>query len=114
MKAVDNVNVKLYVGLSDEDKKILKKVLKRGGAEDDTDSMIIEILKEQLKLREEGSKNSDAYKLLNILRCIIENVEDYSEADSELTSYRHCAKLLDCLFCGTELKILEYVEVLHM
>lgn len=29
MKAVDNVNVKLYVGLSDEDKKILKKVLKR-------------------------------------------------------------------------------------
>ncbi|KAG1160057.1 hypothetical protein G6F36_014030 [Rhizopus arrhizus] len=43
MKAVDNVNVKLYVGLSDEDKKILKKVLKSGGAEDDTDSMIIEI-----------------------------------------------------------------------
>lgn len=29
MKAVDNVNVNLYVGLSDEDKKILKKVLKR-------------------------------------------------------------------------------------
>ncbi|KAI8641126.1 hypothetical protein BD408DRAFT_346648 [Parasitella parasitica] len=107
MKAVDNVNIKLYVGLSNEDKKLLKKILESGGAEDDTDSMIIEILKEQLKLREAGSKNSDAYKLLDILRCIIENVEDYSEADSELTSYRHCAKLLDCLFCGTEMKILD-------
>ncbi|KAI7903240.1 uncharacterized protein BX663DRAFT_433721, partial [Cokeromyces recurvatus] len=40
----------------------------------------------------------------------IENVEDYSEDNSELTAYRHCAKLLDCLFCGTKLKILEYCE----
>ncbi|KAI7890982.1 uncharacterized protein EV154DRAFT_589047 [Mucor mucedo] len=107
MAAIDNVNMKLYVGLSKEDKKLLEKVLKSGGDEDDTDSMIIEILKEQLKLREAGSKNSDAYKLLNILRCIIENLEDYSEAVSELTAYRHCAKLLDCLFRGTKLKILD-------
>ena len=41
-----------------------------GGAEDDTESIIIEILKEQLKLRKSGSKHSDAYKFLNILRCM--------------------------------------------
>ncbi|KAI9335226.1 hypothetical protein BD770DRAFT_422776 [Pilaira anomala] len=107
MAAIDNVNMELYVGLSNEDKELLEKVLKSGGDADDTDNMIIEILKEQLKLKEAGSKNSDAYKLLNILRSIIENVEDYSEANSELTAYRHCAKLLDYLFCGTKLKILD-------
>ncbi|RCH80107.1 hypothetical protein CU098_000336, partial [Rhizopus stolonifer] len=107
MKAIDDANVDLYVGLSEEDEKVLKKVLKSGGVEANTDSMMIEILMEQLRLSKAGSKHSDAYKLLNILRCIIESIEDWSEADSELTSYRHCAKILDCLFCGTELKILD-------
>ncbi|KAF1799970.1 hypothetical protein V8B55DRAFT_1416601 [Mucor lusitanicus] len=47
-------------------------------------------------------------KLLNILiRCIIEGIGDWSEADSELTSYRHCAKILDQLFTGTDFKILD-------
>ncbi|KAI9331311.1 hypothetical protein BD770DRAFT_403582 [Pilaira anomala] len=70
MAAIDNVNMELYVGLSNEDRELLEKVLKSGGDEDDTGNIIIEILKEQLKLKEAGSKNSDAYKLLNILRSI--------------------------------------------
>lgn len=111
MRAIDDANVDLYVGLLEEDEKVLKKVLKSGGVEANTDSMMIEILMEQLRLSKAGSKHSDAYKFLNILRCIIESIEDWSEADSELTSYRHCAKILDCpfffFFCGTELKILD-------
>ncbi|CAO3612785.1 unnamed protein product [Mucor hiemalis] len=107
MKTIDKSNLDLYVGLSDEDKNMLKKVLKSGGAEANTDLMMIEILTEQLELSKAGAKNSDAYKFLNILRCIIENIVDWSEADSELTSYLHCAKILDCLFTGTDLKILD-------
>ncbi|KAG1325871.1 hypothetical protein G6F62_008321 [Rhizopus arrhizus] len=76
MKTIDKSNLDLYVGLSDEDENMLKKVLKSGGAEANTDLMMIEILTEQLELRKAGAKNSDTYKLLNILRYIIERAEE--------------------------------------
>ncbi|GAA5813948.1 hypothetical protein MFLAVUS_007438 [Mucor flavus] len=90
MKTIDKSNLDLYVG----DENMLKKVLKSGGAEANTDLMMIEILTEQLELSKAGANNSDT-------------IVDWSEADSELTSYCHCAKILDCLFTGTNLKILD-------
>ncbi|KAG0165451.1 hypothetical protein DFQ28_009000, partial [Apophysomyces sp. BC1034] len=64
MKAIEIVTLDLYVGLSEENQKLLKKVVRR-----------------------------------------IENIENYSEADSEMTFYRNCAKIIDYLFSGTGLKL---------
>ncbi|KAG0750494.1 hypothetical protein G6F62_001328 [Rhizopus arrhizus] len=99
MEAIEKINLDLYVGLSEEDEKLLKKVVESGGAEGNTDNMMDEILTEQLRLSKLRLYHSDTYK--------IENVDNYSEADSEMTAYRLCAKILDCLFSGTGLRLLD-------
>ncbi|KAG1293127.1 hypothetical protein G6F66_006365 [Rhizopus arrhizus] len=99
MEAIEKINLDLYVGLSEEDEKLLKKVVESGGAEGNTDNMMDEILTEQLRLSKLRLYHSDTYK--------IENVDNYAEADSEMTAYRLCAKILDCLFSGTGLRLLD-------
>ncbi|KAI9006721.1 hypothetical protein CLU79DRAFT_779104 [Phycomyces nitens] len=97
----------VYIGLSEKDKTLLKRILKSGGKWCNTDSMMIEILSEQLQLSKSQMKGSDTYKMLDILRYLIDNIGQYTEIDSELTAYRHFAKLLDCLFQETNLMLLD-------
>ncbi|OBZ80915.1 hypothetical protein A0J61_11036 [Choanephora cucurbitarum] len=97
-----------YTGLSDADMQALLKILESGGKEEiDPEAIEEEILREQLRLRSLKLKNSDQYKMLDILKCMIERVDHCNENDSELTCYRHFAKLLDCLFKDTNLLLLD-------
>ncbi|CAO3703935.1 unnamed protein product [Rhizopus stolonifer] len=69
--------------------------------------MMDEILSQQLRLSKLRMKDSDTYKMLDILRYMIDSISQFTERDSELTAYRHFAKLLDCLFRGTDLMLLD-------
>ncbi|KAI9483944.1 MAG: hypothetical protein EXX96DRAFT_594486 [Benjaminiella poitrasii] len=77
------------------------------GEEIDLEATEEEILREQLRLRSLKMKSSDQYKMLDVLRCMIECIDQCSENNSELTCYRHFAKLLDCLSKDTNLLLLD-------
>ncbi|KAG1553059.1 hypothetical protein G6F46_002985 [Rhizopus delemar] len=77
----------------------LRSYFTNGGAEGNTDNMMDEILIEQFRLSKLRLYHSDTYK--------IENIDNYSESDREMTAYRLCAKILDCLFSGTGLRLLD-------
>ncbi|KAG0192058.1 hypothetical protein DFQ28_010329 [Apophysomyces sp. BC1034] len=107
METLEISESSIYIGLSEEDKTLLKRMIESGGKGNDTDNMMDEILSEQLRLSKLRMKGSDTYKMLDILRCMIDSIGQYTESDSELTAYHHCAKLLDCLFGGTNLMLLD-------
>ncbi|OBZ83183.1 hypothetical protein A0J61_08769 [Choanephora cucurbitarum] len=75
----------MHIGLSEVNMEALDRVLKSGGEQMDLEAIEEKILREQLRLRGLKMKNKD----------------------SELTCYRHFAKLLDCLFKYTDLMLLD-------
>ncbi|ORE12163.1 hypothetical protein BCV72DRAFT_196610 [Rhizopus microsporus var. microsporus] len=105
METLESSEPSIYIGLSEEDKMLLKRVIKSGDKGSNTDNMMDEILSEQLRLSNLRMKGSDTYKMLDILRYMIDSIDQYNERDSELTAYRHFAKLLDCLFRETNLML---------
>ncbi|KAI7865007.1 hypothetical protein BDF14DRAFT_1111896 [Spinellus fusiger] len=107
MEAIDSVDKDMYTGLLKEDKKMMDKVLKSGGDDVDIGKMMVAILTEQLELKKTVSANNDTYKMLNAFRCMLEAVENWKEKDSELTCYRRCATMLDYVFSGSKLCILD-------
>ncbi|CAO3703931.1 unnamed protein product [Rhizopus stolonifer] len=107
METLESSEPSIYIGLSEEDKMLLKRIIKSGGQEGNTDDMMDEILSQQLRLSKLRMKDSDTYKMLDILRYMIDSISQFTERDSELTAYRHFAKLLDCLFRGTDLMLLD-------
>ncbi|KAI9322769.1 hypothetical protein BX666DRAFT_1849489 [Dichotomocladium elegans] len=107
MAALESPEGNTCIGLSEEDKSLLKRMIRSGGKESDAETMMDEILSEQLRLSRLRMKGSDTYKMLDILRYMIDSIDQYTERDSELTAYRHFAKLLDCLFRDTNLKLLD-------
>ncbi|KAI8369021.1 hypothetical protein BD560DRAFT_330557 [Blakeslea trispora] len=107
MTSLENSPSRVHTGLSDVDMKVLDKVLESGGEEIDLEAIEEEILREQLRLRGLKMKTSDQYKMLDILKYMIECIDHCNEDDSKLTCYRHFAKLLDCLFKYTNLMLLD-------
>ncbi|KAI7871769.1 hypothetical protein BDF14DRAFT_902889 [Spinellus fusiger] len=73
-----------------------------GGEEKNLDS----ILTEQLRLNKLCMKNSDIYRMLYMMRCMIEIIGDCTEKDCETITYRYCAKTFDYLFSETRLRML--------
>ncbi|CEG80003.1 hypothetical protein RMATCC62417_14400 [Rhizopus microsporus] len=107
METLESSEPSVYTGLSEEDKTLLKRMIKNGDKGSNTDNMMDEILSEQLRLSNLRMKGSDTYKMLDILRYMIDSIDQYTERDSKLTAYRHFAKLLDCLFRETNLMLLD-------
>ncbi|KAG1047664.1 hypothetical protein G6F43_009899 [Rhizopus delemar] len=107
MKALESPSNNTHIGLPEVDLTILRRVLESGGEEIDLEAIEEEILREQLRLRSLKMKSSDQYKILEVLRCMIECIDHCSENDSELIYYRHFAKLLDYLFKDTNLLLLD-------
>ncbi|KAG0177365.1 hypothetical protein DFQ29_004938 [Apophysomyces sp. BC1021] len=70
METLEISESSIYIGLSEEDKTLLKRMIESGGKGNDTDNMMDEILSEQLRLSKLRMKGSDTYKMLDILRCI--------------------------------------------
>ncbi|GAA5817580.1 hypothetical protein MFLAVUS_011128 [Mucor flavus] len=111
MKIIDSIDMGRYVGLSVQSEELFERIIESGGKDVDTNPMMNIILAEQLYLNQSRLENSDQFKFLNILKCIfplmIENTQVISKDDSEMSSYRHFAKILDYLFTGTDLKLLD-------
>ncbi|EIE80303.1 hypothetical protein RO3G_05008 [Rhizopus delemar RA 99-880] len=70
METLESAEPSIYIGLSEEDKTLLKKIVKSGSKMSNTDNMIDEILSEQLRLSNLRIKFSDTYRMLDILRYI--------------------------------------------
>ncbi|GAN07685.1 hypothetical protein MAM1_0172d07187, partial [Mucor ambiguus] len=107
MKTINKSNLDLHVGLSDEDEE---------GAEANTDLMMIEILTEQLELSKAGAKNSDTYKLLNILRCMQEGSLEWFNAYNVFTAFFErkfrASTIQSTVAIVTTIKVLGHANVL--
>ncbi|KAG1449079.1 hypothetical protein G6F56_008756 [Rhizopus delemar] len=73
----------------------------------DVDEKLLFIYEKKSQMAKQKKKSSEEFTMLNILNRVVDNFNLWGSStnNSELTSYRRFAELLDILFNGTDVKV---------
>lgn len=95
------------VVLNSDEKTLFKDIAES----ENQDGAINKILRKKLGLSDQKKTKSRDYLILSLLERVIEDIELWREKEDEqeITFYRRAASLLDVLFKGTDIMLVEYV-----
>jgi hypothetical protein len=101
----NNTNYEFQGGLTTEEAVLFDEIANNT----DIDKAIAYVQKKKCKLSEEKKRSCREYVMLSLVEKVLEDIELWNddEKEQEITYYRRTASLLDVLFKGTDIMLIE-------
>ncbi|KAF7727453.1 hypothetical protein EC973_007522 [Apophysomyces ossiformis] len=74
---------------------------------DSREDVLLAIDELKKPLLQAKQRDHETYRMLKILEYVVEGLEGFDDHESESTSYRRFATIMDCLFRGTQVKCVD-------